>query len=431
MAEYGLLGEIRIEKRTTSLTAAASISDIELEVDSAGDLAEDGGTLELNGVQLEYSSTVMGDTEDDPDVVVLVDPLAVAADVDDQVTPVIGGLAAEDWYAIVDLGGGDPAPVPLTFAQRQMWPEGSYDPPVPVMVSEDLQRLEDAPGRPGSVASRVEAWNEDEWTAAGDDTDSPGTLTYLPKPHSLMLFKNGLRLRNNQFTLVGRVATALAAEVTIKSTDNFSAYYDRDPAAEVVGVGGNPDIPGIELVGVNSSHGLPITEIALPANTQAGDLIVLASMATGNGTTDSRITDFSINGAGVLVGWGTEDGSGDPVAVAPTGTYKATCVAVFRGVAVADFDITQVTTNPAVLPVLPDGYAAVGILTCFNGFSNGPLDPDSTSDWARAIRSEDTNAHCSIETWESLVQSSTPAGSFNMGGTLSGATQTTLLLEEI
>lgn len=234
MADYGLLTEVRIEERTTSLTAAASVSDTELFVDSAGDLDEDGGTLELNGVQLEYSSTVMGDTEDDPDTVVLVDPLAVAADEDDEVTPVVGGLPAEDWYGIVDMGSGDAVPVPLSFSQRTMWAPGVYDPPVPVMVSEDLHRLEDAPGRPPS-ATGVEAWNLDEWTATADDANSVGLLTYLPRPNSLIVWKNGVQLDPSEWSLVGRIVTvAPSSEVIIRTGHKFTSYYLRNVAADTI-----------------------------------------------------------------------------------------------------------------------------------------------------------------------------------------------------
>lgn len=238
MADYGLLTEVRVDPRTTEITVAASVSDTELVVDDAGDLDEDGGTLDLNGVQLEYTGITWGDLEDDADTVLLAEPLTVTADVGDLVGQVVAGMVAEDWYAVVDMNGGMPVPVPIRFDQRQAWPEGLYDPPVPVVVSEDLSSIEDAPGRPGSAGGRTEAWNQDEWTATGSG-DAPGTLTYLPKPYSVMLEQNGIRIRNNEFSLVGQVATPLASQLVIRSGDHFTAYYDRDPGAEVVGQGAN------------------------------------------------------------------------------------------------------------------------------------------------------------------------------------------------
>lgn len=262
MSEYGLLQEVVTQPRATALTTAAIVTDTELVVDSAGDFDdENGGTLQLNGAQLDYTAIEWGVTEDDSDTIVLTDPLEVAADVDDSVAPVIGGLPAEDWYAVVDMGLGDPVMVPLDFAQRVQWPQGLYDPPVPVMVSEDLQRLEDAPGRPASASARVDAWNADEWAAAGDDTDSPGTLTFTPRPTSLMVFQNGLRLAAGDFTLDGRVATALAAETPILSSDGFSAYYLYDPAAEVL------TLPPIETLIAFSVSGWRYLQVALADTT--------------------------------------------------------------------------------------------------------------------------------------------------------------------
>lgn len=253
MAEYGKLVEVAIVPRTTALAADAAVSDTELEVLNAGDYDSTGGTLELNGDQLEYTGIVWGATEDDTDFLELTEPLATGASAGDLVAPVTsGGLAAEDWYAVVDMGGGgDGVPIPIQFDQRQSWPEGLYDPPVDVEVAEDLSRIQDAPGRPGTAGSRTEAWNEDEWTAPADNADAPGTLTYLPKPHSLTVEQNGLRIRNTEFTLAGQVVKPLAAQTPIRAGDRFAAYYLRDPAAEVVGQGsiGSPLVAAIQALG--------------------------------------------------------------------------------------------------------------------------------------------------------------------------------------
>lgn len=431
MSDYGHLQEIASTPRTTSLTTAAAVSDTELEVDSAGDFDEDGGTLQLNGAQLDYTAITWGATEEDPDIVTLAAPLVTAADVDDLISPVLGGVPAEDWYGIVDMGAGDPVPVPLTFAQRVQWPEGLYDPPARVQVSDDLQHLEDAPGRPAAVGGRIAAWNEDEWDAAGDDTDSPGILTYLPIPHSLMVFQRGTRLRNNEFTLVDRVVTPLAAEIPIMGTDWFSAYYDRDPAAEVVGQGVGTFDPEILLVGTNTTVGVQ-TSIALPAGTEEGDLIVLATVSFGaNGSSDARLPNNSINGAGVLVAWGHEDGTGAAIPLSQSSAFGYVCsaVAVYRGVTVSDFDITQVAATPMVLPTFPDAFAAIGIVTMASGIVAGFLTADSTLAWNLDVDETATKAHVSINSWDNDPAVTSPAGSFAASGNISGGTQTTLLLE--
>lgn len=227
-----MLLEVRAEARATALTAAAAESDTELVVDSAGDFDTDGGTLELNGVQLEYVSIAWGTTEEDSDTITLAEPLDVAADVDDLVVQVIGGVAAEDWYAIVDVGGGDPAHVPLSFPQRQTWAPGTYSPSVPVIVSEDLEHIEDAPGRPSSAGARVAFWNTDSATVVG-----PGnvtfTLTHTPLPGSLHVRwgEGGLTLSNDHWALVGNVLTVLDPDSLLLADDVITTAYAYDPAA--------------------------------------------------------------------------------------------------------------------------------------------------------------------------------------------------------
>lgn len=440
MSDYGNLVEVIAEPRMAALTVDAAVSDTELLVDDAGDFnasSEEnpdggGGTLQLNGVQLAYTDVTWGETEDDNDVILLAAPLAVAADEGDAVTVVAGGLPAEDWYAVVDMGEGDNVAVPLTFAQRAQWPLGMYE-PTPVQVSDDHEQIEDAPGRPGSVAGRVAAWNRDQWTAAGDDVDSPFRLTYLPIPDSLMVYQNGVRLENDQFTLVGLVVTPLAAAVKIKSTDDFTAYYDRDPAAEVVGTGVDQDVPTITLVGTNTVVGTT-TSLALPSGTQAGDLIVVASIGfDSNGTTDARLAFNSIDGAGVLVAWGPEDGSADALAIHPVSAfgYAASIVAVYRGVQVVDWASTQIASSPMVLPTFAAAFAAIGVVTGANGSTAGLLGHDTTASWTNNVEADGTKAHVSINSWESVAAATSPAGNFNLSGDVSGAVQTTLLLGTI
>lgn len=239
MAEYGLLQEIQVQVRDTSLAVAASVSDTELLVDNAGDFsnedADEGGLLSLNGALLEYTGVEWGIGDEDPDTILLAVPLAVAADVGDDVAAVIAGLIAEDWYAVVDHVGGDVMVGPLNTVERAAWPQGTYDPPVPVMFSEDLTRLEDAPGRPASAAIRINGWNTDFGIASADGATTVIALTYTPRPGTLHVRQNGVDLDPSEWDLVGSTLTIEpSADVIVRAGHRFTTQYDYDGAAAAV-----------------------------------------------------------------------------------------------------------------------------------------------------------------------------------------------------
>jgi len=235
VAEYGLLTEVTVEPRTTQLATDAAVGATELEVLDAGDYDSDnGGTLLLNGNQLEYTGVVWGETEDDTDLIVLTNPLASAADEGDPVQSVSGGLGEEDWYGMVDMGGGgDSVAVPIRFYQRQSWAEGIYDPPVKVEVSEDLSHIEDAPGRPMAGGTRVAFCNTDGATAVGSG-DLTFTLSFTPLPGSLHVRWGGLSLRPDDWTLDGTTLTVLDPDAVIVSGDLITAAYAYDLAADAL-----------------------------------------------------------------------------------------------------------------------------------------------------------------------------------------------------
>lgn len=226
--DYALLEEVRSSPWGSVLAAAASVSDTELVVVNGSEFdAVEGGILDLNGARLAYTTVIDGDLPDDPDTIVLADPLAVAADAEDTVSVVIGGQIAEDVDAYVTMGEGDQIIVPLTVDQRSQWPLGVYDPPVPVVVSDDMRRLEDAPGR--TSPSRVKFQNADTVTAE-DAGEVVLTLTYLPMPGSLLVRQNGLLLELAEYGRDGVVVTI--PEATLKRAgDVFTAYYAHDNIA--------------------------------------------------------------------------------------------------------------------------------------------------------------------------------------------------------
>lgn len=158
----------------SELTVAASSGATVLMVEDITDFDGDGGTLEINGQRVDYTAV-----DDDLDTVTLAAGLTAAAAVDDRVAVVTGGQVARDYVAFVDHGPGDPAEVVIPFSDRDLWPEGDYTEPVQVLLSDDLERIEEVPGRTpvrDAVFSTVPAFAG----AKGSDSTIPNsTWTFL------------------------------------------------------------------------------------------------------------------------------------------------------------------------------------------------------------------------------------------------------------
>lgn len=168
----------------SELTVAAAAGATVLNVEDITDF-DDGETLEINGRRVDYTTV-----DEDSDTVTLAAGLTAAAAVDDRVLVVTGGQVASDYVLYVDHGPGDPAEVVIPFGDRDLWPEGDYDEPVQVLLSDDLERIEDVPGRTpqrdgaytynplvsGYLATNT-AWPDATWKAVGwtfeDQIDVP------------------------------------------------------------------------------------------------------------------------------------------------------------------------------------------------------------------------------------------------------------------
>jgi hypothetical protein len=242
MSDYGLLQEVRISYRGSTLAAAAAVSDTELVVEYAGDFNYDpenpddtGGTLDLNGARLAYTAVTYGELPEDPDTIILAEPLTVAADVDDFVGVVAGGQVLEDWEAYVTMdGGGDQVVARLSVDQRAQWPIGVYPDPVPVVLSDDLLHIEDAPGR--TVSSRVQFLNTDEALVPSDGADVPIPLSFTPIPGSERVSFRGQRLRREDWSRTDDLLT-IPGEPWFRTDDRAWVDYAYDGAAARVGPG--------------------------------------------------------------------------------------------------------------------------------------------------------------------------------------------------
>lgn len=92
-----------------------------------------------------------------PGTLTLTEPVRVQVDDEDPVWLVVGNDVASDAYALVsfpqtadvlgdETDSGDIAHVPIPYGMRASYPEGLYDPPVPIVVSDDLTVVLDTPG---------------------------------------------------------------------------------------------------------------------------------------------------------------------------------------------------------------------------------------------------------------------------------------------
>ena len=110
MAERGEVRAVAWMPQGSELAADAAVGALTMTVANPVDFDEDGGTLELNGVQLDYETI-------DPDtgILTLSAALATAASAGDRVDVVAGGLVAVDYVAFVsprregdEVEGADP-----------------------------------------------------------------------------------------------------------------------------------------------------------------------------------------------------------------------------------------------------------------------------------------------------------------------------------
>jgi hypothetical protein len=141
MAVRGWATGCKLVAQGSEIVTAASIGATTLEVEWVGDFDDEGGTLLLNGTEIDYTTV-----DTDAETITLDAPLADAAAVGDRVDIVSGGQVAKDYTLFVAHGDGADAEIEIPFSDRDAWPEGDYDDPVEVILSDDLERIEQVVG---------------------------------------------------------------------------------------------------------------------------------------------------------------------------------------------------------------------------------------------------------------------------------------------
>lgn len=142
LGESGVLIEVRWEWDGTETIEAVSSGETEIPILNATTLADDevvwiGGTGPYQIVSVDVDS----------DVLEITPPLTDDVLENDPVVPDIGGGPAQVWVAeVVLLDSNTSIEVPLTIHDLSVMPEGIYDPPKAVLVSDDHQQIIDLPG---------------------------------------------------------------------------------------------------------------------------------------------------------------------------------------------------------------------------------------------------------------------------------------------
>lgn len=142
MAEQGSLTSVQGEYAGTEVTADLAIGTTVLPVLDATAVAV-GDTVWIDEVTYEVTAT-----DGDLSTVTVTPGLVAAVEETEAIAPDTGGEPFKVWTASVSVvDGQEPIEVVLTAKDLLILPEGVYDPPVDVTLSDDHAELLDVPGR--------------------------------------------------------------------------------------------------------------------------------------------------------------------------------------------------------------------------------------------------------------------------------------------
>lgn len=133
-----------VERRGTELVADAALGATVLYVEDITQFDDVGGVVDVNGQRVSYGD---GAIDEDALTITLDGGLVAAATVGDRVLAVSGGQVMDDKVLSVSCGDGDAVEVVVPFDQRDLWPEGDYEDPVQVTLTNDLEKIDTVPGR--------------------------------------------------------------------------------------------------------------------------------------------------------------------------------------------------------------------------------------------------------------------------------------------
>ena len=145
MAEPGFAVEFNIDPQGSELDVAATATDTVLYLGDASDY-DAPGTVRVDNGTVQVDIDIV-DVDVDAATITLGLALGVVADVGDRVYILSADEIAVDHTLTVHTSDGDSVEIAVDYADRILWAEGPIDPPVPVLVSDDLTEIVDVPGR--------------------------------------------------------------------------------------------------------------------------------------------------------------------------------------------------------------------------------------------------------------------------------------------
>lgn len=400
-----------------------------LLIEDCADFDEvDGGPCYIDGTSYTYSAV------DDDASTITITP-ALAADTEDgttvQLADPLTGAAMTDWIASVTLDGEDPgdtleATVRSSLVDRlaggirgitgeRVVLEWDGDSETDQGDSDETGELWliDILGMPGDGRGGITKFHNTDIFTATAGQDLVEDLTYLPTNTpdgtSVHVYWRGIaQVPGVDFTLSGQTLTVL--DPGFKTGDAVWAEYAYDltgqpppPATEVPSVVGSTSLTHADFPALDAT----VPEVALPAGTQEGDLLILALGAAASvGCSDARFDAGYFPLTGRAIFRGIADGSGAPIPVTCTGAgvrpEAAAVLLVIRGY---PLDSTSEATGSIVAggatPAMPPA-GSFGIVAMVGGDDASSLQPETSGNWTRQVFAYDRSKSLAIATANGL-----------------------------
>ncbi|MBO9523910.1 MAG: hypothetical protein J7518_20440 [Nocardioidaceae bacterium] len=307
--------------------------------------------------------------------------------------------------------------------------DGRFATPQPVRDGSLLVGSDDGGGADGAYQWQWEWGDRLTVTVAGAQSFR---LSHVPDEESVFLRWHprglgtaGIAWPNEHFVVDEEAQVIIISDPghLIEVNDAFSAQYRYiyDEPGQVV-----PEFIGVTSV-IRTT-----TSVAIPAGTQAGDLMVLTAAAWSSASTsDPRIVGQQQGRPFQLVAWGYADGSMTPLAVNIDGAgfnRAATTLTVYRGVSVASSAYALVGANPITAPTFPNAQATIVALCCFNAGAAGTAPGDTSGKYSTDGIADDPLDSVWTGHWIDPIEQTSPPGSFTLSGSFGSVDAVTLLL---
>src|SRR5436190_6157670 len=233
MSLNGLLTNVRWAWDGTETTADALAGDTVLPVDDAEALSVGASVFiaeaegyEVVGVDLDGSTVTV-----DP-------PLLADTEAASPVVPSQGGQPSQSWVAEVVLPDSEePIEVPLVYNDLLVFPEGEYDPPKPITITDDMTAVVTLPGQFPTVSPQAVDLSGVDLGVGSDGVapDPVGQVFPFPSIRAVMLQWAEVPNPDPQhYNVYASTATGFAPGPTNKigeaSRGQFNARQAYDPA---------------------------------------------------------------------------------------------------------------------------------------------------------------------------------------------------------